>query len=52
MVFDNSTISFKKIIEYFEVLKDEDVSLKIHPQNANFIIGSSNSNNKGQVEIF
>lgn len=51
LVFDNDTISFKQIIAYFEELKKEDVLLKIHPRNTNFIIGSSSSNNKGQVEI-
>jgi len=52
LVFDNSTISFKQIIAYFEILKKEDVLFKIHPHHTNFIIGSSNSNNKGQIEIF
>lgn len=51
LIFDNSTISFKKITSYFEELKNEDVLLKIHPHNTNFIIGSSSSINKGQVEI-
>tara|TARA_R110001583_G_scaffold114876_1_gene265310 strand:+ start:14287 stop:15438 length:1152 start_codon:yes stop_codon:yes gene_type:complete len=52
LIFDNDTISFKEIIAYFEELKNEDVVLKIHPQNTNFLIGSSSSNNQGQVEIF
>ena len=52
LVFDNSTISFKEIIAYFEILKKEDVLFKIHPHHTNFIIDSSNSNNKGQIEIF
>jgi len=52
LVFDNSTISFKQIIAYFEILKKEDVLFKIHPHHTNFIIDSSNSNNKGQIEIF
>jgi len=51
LIFDNSINSFKQIIEYFKELKNEDVSFKIHPHNTNFIIGSSSSNNKGQVEI-
>lgn len=51
IVFDNATISNKKIIEHFEVLKNEKVAFKIHPKNTNFIIGSTSPNIRGQVEI-
>jgi len=51
IVFDNSTISNKKVIEHFQEFKNEDVSFKIHPRNTNFLIGSINSINLGQVEL-
>ena len=51
IVFDNSTLSNKKIIEHFEALKNENVVFKIHPKGTNFIIGSTSPNARGQVEI-
>ena len=36
VVFDNSLVSNKKIIEHFEVLKNEGVVFKIHPRKTNF----------------
>lgn len=51
IVFDNTTISNKKIIEHFEALKNEKVAFKIHPKSTNFIIGSTSPNIRSQVEI-
>jgi GT2 family glycosyltransferase len=51
IVFDNSTLSNKKIIEHFEVLQNEKVAFKIHPKNTNFLIGSTSPNIRGLVEI-
>ncbi|WP_111709484.1 glycosyltransferase family 2 protein [Lutibacter citreus] len=51
VVFDNSEISYKKIIEHFEVLKSEKVAFRIHPKTTNYLIGSSSPNVRGQVEI-
>ncbi|WP_299524733.1 glycosyltransferase family 2 protein [uncultured Lutibacter sp.] len=51
IVFDNSSISNKKIIEHFQEFKNEGVSFKIHPRHTNFLIGSINSINLGQVEL-
>jgi len=51
IVFDNASISNKKIIEHFEVLKNERVSFKIHPRKTNFIIGSASSLKRGQVQL-
>lgn len=51
IVFDNLTISNKKIIEHFQELKEENVSFKIHPKTTNFLIGSTCPNVRGQVEI-
>lgn len=51
IVFDNTTISNKIIIEYFELLKNESVSFKIHPRKTNFLIGSTCSKKRGHVEL-
>jgi GT2 family glycosyltransferase len=51
IVFDNSTLSNKKIIEHLEVLQNEKVAFKIHPKNTNFLIGSTSPNIRGLVEI-
>lgn len=51
IVFDNSRISNKKIIEHFQELKNEKVVFKIHPKTTNFLIGSTCPNVRGQIEI-
>ncbi|MEX1384299.1 glycosyltransferase family 2 protein [Lutibacter sp.] len=51
IVFDNSTLSNKKIIAHFEALKNEKAAFKIHPKTTNFLIGSTSPNIRGQVEI-
>ncbi len=51
LIFDNATISNKKIIEHFQVLKSENVLFKIHPKSTDFLIGSRNSLDAGQVDL-
>jgi hypothetical protein len=51
IVFDNTTISNKKIIEHFEKLNNQRVIFKIHPRATNFLIGSTCSVKRGKVEI-
>lgn len=51
IVFDNLTISNKKIIKHFQELKNEKVFFKIHPRTTNFLIGSTSPNVRGQIEI-
>jgi alpha-L-fucosidase len=51
IVFDNAIMPNKKIITHFELLKNERISFKIHPKNTNFIIGSNNSEHRGNVEL-
>ncbi len=51
VVFDNATISNKKIIEHFQELKNESVAFKLHPRKTNFLVGSINSSNQGQIEL-
>jgi len=47
IIFDNTTISNKKIIEHFQGLKNEGVAFKIRPKTTKFLIGSDNSLNFG-----
>lgn len=51
VVFDNSEMSNKEIIKNITALKDENVSFKIHPENSNFLIGSTCSVKRGYVEL-
>ncbi len=51
IVFDNMTISNKKIIAHFQELKNENVAFKIRPRKTQFLIGSTNSVDLGQVDL-
>lgn len=49
LILDNHYISFKKCINIIESLKERNISFKIFPKNANFIIGSDSRNDRGQI---
>lgn len=49
IVFDNNFLSFKSIIESMESCKNLEYTFKIIPKHSNFIIGSNNSNDRGQI---
>jgi GT2 family glycosyltransferase len=49
MIFDNNYSSFKSIIESMEQWKNTSFTFKILPKNADFIIGSNDSNDRGEV---
>ena len=49
ILLDNNSFSFKTIIDFIEVNKNQGFTFKIRPKNASFIIGSNNSNDKGKV---
>jgi GT2 family glycosyltransferase len=49
IIFDNEVISFKEIINCFEVLKNKGLTYKILPKNARFLIGSSTSYDRGEL---
>jgi len=49
IVFDNSYISNKEIIEFIQEHKNQNFTYKIKPRNTHFIIGSNNKNDKGEV---
>ena len=51
VVFDNSILSNKNIINHFEMLKNEKVSFKIHPKTTNYLIGSNSSEQRGNLEF-
>ncbi|URC12744.1 glycosyltransferase family 2 protein [Flavobacterium sp. B183] len=49
IILDNQYVSFKKCIKIIETLKDKNITFKIFPKNANFIIGSNSQNDRGQI---
>lgn len=52
IIFDNSFISNKEIIDFIEKYKNQNFTFKIKPKNTNFIIGSNSKNDKGEVLLF
>ncbi|SHH02388.1 Glycosyltransferase, GT2 family [Flavobacterium micromati] len=49
IILDNEFISFKECILFLEFAKNSGFTFKIKPKNANFLIGSNNSNDRGEV---
>lgn len=49
ILLDNNSFSFKTIINFLEVNKNQGFTFKIRPKNASFMIGSNNSNDKGMI---
>ena len=49
IIFDNNCLSFKSIIESMEDLKNQNHTFKILPRQTDFIIGSNNSNDRGEI---
>lgn len=49
ILLDNTDLSFKEIISFFEVNKNQGFTFKIIPKKSFFMIGSNNSNDKGMV---
>ena len=49
VILDNETITFKKCIEILEYSKNKGFTFKIIPKNANFLLGSNNSNERGEI---
>jgi len=53
VIFDANCISFQKIIEEMETSeKNKNLTFKILPKNANFILGSHSSKSRGEVIHF
>jgi len=51
IVFDNTYLTNKTILNRIEALQKMHVSFKIRPKGTNFLIGSPNPNRKGEVKI-
>ncbi len=52
IIFDNNYITNKEIINTLEILKNKDITFRFIPKSCDFIIGSNNSFNKGNVLKF
>lgn len=48
-VFDNNYVNFKEIIQTMRLNKNKKITFKILPQTTDFLIGSNNSNDRGEV---
>ena len=48
-VFDNNHIDFKEIIQIIQSKENKNNTFKILPQTTDFLIGSDNSNDRGEV---
>lgn len=49
VIFDNDFVSFKEIIAFMEQQKNNGFTFKIRPAGSSFVIGSNDSNDRGQV---
>lgn len=49
VILDNEFISFKECIAILESSRNKRFTFKIIPKNANFLIGSNNSNERGEI---
>lgn len=51
VIFDNDFVSFKEIIAFMEQQKNNGFTFKIRPAGSSFVIGSNDSNDRGQVIV-
>ncbi|MBG6187308.1 glycosyltransferase family 2 protein [Flavobacterium sp. CAN_S2] len=49
IILDNEFISFKECIAILESARNKGITFKIIPKTANFLIGSNNSNERGEI---
>ena len=49
IIFDNNLLAFSEIIEAMENNKNQGITFKILPKHSDFIIGSNNSNDRGEI---
>ena len=49
IIFDTSSFSFKEIISYMELYKSKNITFKNYIKSSNFLIGSNNSNDRGEI---
>ncbi len=51
LLFDNESFSYKSIINYFQLLKNDSVNFKIRPKGTHYLVGSSNSVDRGVIDM-
>lgn len=49
LIFDTNSFSFKDIIEFMEKNKARNITFKNYMRTSNYIIGSNNSNDRGEI---
>ena len=49
VIFDTSTIDFKEIITFMEKNKSKNITFKNYISQSNYLIGSNNANDRGEV---
>jgi hypothetical protein len=49
IIFDATTFSFTEIITFMQLNKSNNLSFKNYISSSNFLIGSNNSNDRGQI---
>jgi GT2 family glycosyltransferase len=49
IVIDTNTVFFKQCIDFMESVKNKGLTFRILPKNTNFLIGSDNSNERGEI---
>lgn len=51
IIFDTSTISFSEIITFMQSNTNKNISFKNYIASSNYLIGSNNSNDRGQIKL-
>jgi hypothetical protein len=49
IIFDTKSFSFQEIIAFMETHKNKNITFKNYVQDSDFMIGSDNANEKGQM---
>ena len=52
VIFDTSTVDFKEIIAFMEKNKSKNITFKNYISQSNYLIGSNNANDRGEVINF
>ena len=51
IIFDTTTFSFTEIITFMQLNKSKNLSFKNYISSSNYLIGSNNSNDRGQINL-
>ncbi len=52
IIFDNNFLSFKEIITQMQVMRKDNITFKIRPQDCTYIVGSNFSDGRGETILF